>query len=161
MQRTLLALAVLALVGAIFAAAAAEDYSASKTRSNVIKVKVSILRKNATSSDASTFIKVDGIYMSLATCKLLHQNQDVCRNATVTTAPSVVIYPKADTSTAIVRTAAQCAWAREKDWQQQVWAQYPNLDPSTTGPGKEQFLDNAATGSLSYQYQCLRGTISQ
>ena len=114
----------------------------------IVKVGKPIVYENA------TFIKVNGVYISSKICK---ETPSACIDTTPAP-PSTIIQPVV---VAPVRTAAECAWARQRDFDAWVYSQYPNVSPAGMAEAdKNMLLDNMAQGSQSWQARCRRGEVN-
>ena len=149
---------VFALLVVTTIASAATDYTSSPTHSVILKARIKTIPivanvtnfTNPASPSVTRYYKMNGTFVSESICQWYVGG---CKNEIAPTVQTVVYHNQ----TGVVRTMEQCAVARQKDWDVFTWSNYPNVDPSTTGPGKENVLDNIAQGQYSNQYICLHG----
>lgn len=121
-------------------------------KSNVIITNVVVIAPPVGNYTHDTL--VDGVWVSARVC---NSDPSICINKTVANATT--------TKQPTARTAAQCAWARDRDWMvyvninaaENMVIDYltPNID------AKNAILDNLANSFQSYQARCLRGEINK
>lgn len=122
-------------------------------KSNIIIFNITVIARPVGNYTNDTL--VDGIWIS---AKICNTDSSRCINKTTPTKPTT----KQSTE---VRTAAQCTWARAKDWEayvniaasERMFIDYSNPNQNA----KNAILNNLVNSSQSYQARCLRGEINQ